>query len=330
MNFKRVPRILDPQELMDYAFSRASREARRCSAGRGLRGVKSREERRIVIAGSSVRRYLNRILARIPDLEKLSTFYRELIDVTADLEQFKHSLRSLRWLVGKLERMEREYVSRVRRAGSEEEVYRCRREFYGRVASLLRKIEPELEFLRDARERLKNLPTVEDIFTVVIAGAPNVGKSSLLRRLTGAEPRVESYPFTTRQLLLGYMEHRHMKIQVVDTPGLLDRSFEEMRPEERQSILALRHLAGIVLFVFDATESCGYPLEEQLRIYRAVRQNFGAQVVPVINKADLLQERHLRRLRSREPFHRALVCSAKTGEGIEELIRTISEAAQNK
>ncbi|NOZ59491.1 MAG: GTP-binding protein [Euryarchaeota archaeon] len=325
MNFKRVPRVLDPQELMDYAFSRASREARRYSPKerRGLRRVKKREERRIVVAGSSVRRYLNRILARLPELGRLTPFYRELIDTIVGLEKLERSLRTLRWLTGKVERLEAEYARRVRTAGSEDEVHRLRREFYGRLASLLRKIEPELLFLRSARERLKNLPTVEDTFTVVIAGAPNVGKSSLLRCLTGAEPRVESYPFTTRQLLLGHLEHGHRRIQVVDTPGLLDRSFEEMRPEERQCILALRHLAGLVLFLFDITEACGYPLEEQLRIYRGVVENFSVEVVPVISKADLIDGRLLEKLRKEEPFSRALVCSAKTGQGVDGIIKKI-------
>lgn len=331
MNFKRVPRILDSEELMDYAFSRASREARKVSAsGRRLQRVKKREERRIIVAGSSVRRYLNRILARSPRIEELTPFYRELVDTIAGAERLSRCLRSLRWLVNKLERMEGEYVRRVRSAKGEEEVHRYRREFYGRLASLLRKLEPELLFLREARERLKNLPRVEDTFTVVIAGAPNVGKSSLLRRLTGAEPRVESYPFTTKQLLLGYLELNHARVQVVDTPGLLDRSFEEMRQEERQCILALKHLANLVVFLFDVTETCGYPLEEQLRIYRSIQRNFQVEILPVINKGDLLTREELREAGKIEPLRRALVCSAKQGRGIAEIIKKISEAMHHK
>jgi|Deesub1362A_J573_1020465.scaffolds.fasta_scaffold02591_5 nucleolar GTP-binding protein len=331
MNFKRVPRILDSKELMDYAFSRASREARRVSApGARLQRVKKREERRITIAGSSVRRYLNRILMRIPRIEELTPFYYELIETLVGMEKFTHSLRSLRWMVNKIERLEREYTRKVRLARDEDEVHRHRKEFYGRLASLLRKIEPELLFLREARERLKNLPNVEDTFTVVIAGAPNVGKSSLLRRLTGAEPRVESYPFTTKQLLLGYFEHHHRRVQVIDTPGLLDRSFEEMRREERQCILALKHLAKLIIFVFDISETCGYPLEEQLRIYRSIAESFDVGIIPVINKADLLTLEALQEAAKQEPLGRALVCSAKEGTGISEIIEKITKAMGNE
>jgi nucleolar GTP-binding protein len=329
MDFKRVPRILNSEELMDYAFSRASRKAKLTSVtGTKLQRTKKREERRIIVAGSSVRRYLNRILTRIPRIEE--PFYSELIDILVGAEKFTRCLRSLRWLVGKVERLEREYVQRVRSARSTEEVHRHRREFYGRLASLLRKIEPELLFLREARERLKNLPRVESTFTVVIAGAPNVGKSSLLRCLTGAEPRVESYPFTTKQLLLGYFEHLSTRVQVIDTPGLLDRSFEDLSREEKQCILALKHLANLVLFLFDVTETCGYPLEEQLRIYEGVVKHFRVEVIPVINKADLLTEERLRKAREAEPLSRALVCSAKLGEGVSEIIKKITEAMSNK
>jgi len=171
---------------------------------------------------------------------------------------------------------------------------------------------------------------VEDTFTVVIAGAPNVGKSSLLRRLTGAEPRVESYPFTTKQLLLGYFEHHHRRVQVIDTPGLLDRSFEEMRREERQCILALKHLAKLIIFVFDISETCGYPLEEQLRIYRSIAESFDVGIIPVINKADLLTLEALQEAAKQEPLGRALVCSAKEGTGISEIIEKITKAMGNE
>ncbi|WP_456474565.1 NOG1 family protein [Candidatus Pyrohabitans sp.] len=331
MNFKRVPQILNSEELMDYAFSKASKEAKRVSvSGSRLGKIKKREVRRIKVAGSSIRRYLNRILLRIPQIDELSPFYYELIETLVGIEKFKKSLSSIRWIVDKIGRLEREYTRKVRTAGDEAEIHGYRKEFYGRVASLLRKIDPELIFLREVREKLKNLPTVENTFTVVIAGAPNVGKSSLLRRLTGAEPRVESYPFTTKQLLLGYMEYRHRRVQVIDTPGLLDRSFEDMKRVERQCILALKHLARLIIFVFDPSETCGYPLEEQLRIYRSITESFDVEVVPVINKADLLTEKALQEAKKIEPMDRALICSAKEGTGIDEIVARITGTVNDK
>ncbi|NOZ82466.1 MAG: GTP-binding protein [Euryarchaeota archaeon] len=321
MNFKQVPRIPSSEELVEYAFSRARRRHR---LGRA-QGRWASERRRIVLASASVRRWLNRILARMPEVESLPPFYRELIDVLVDAEKLSRSLRSLRWASKKIERIEGDCLRRLGRAESAEEARRIRREFYGRAASVVRSIDGELAYLRDAREKLKNLPTFREMFTAVIAGAPNVGKSSLLRQLTGAEPRIESYPFTTTSLLVGYMRHGFREVQLVDTPGLLDRKPEEMNRAERQCMLALRHLAELVVFVFDPSESCGYTLEQQLRIHEGIASSLGLRMLRVVNKADLLQEEVLERLREREPFREAVVCSARLGEGIEMLRSRILE-----
>src|SRR4051812_1884504 len=52
----------------------------------------------------------------------------------------------------------------------------------------------------------------------IILGAPNVGKSRLLTRLTRATPEVASYPFTTREPYAGMMDWQDVKVQLIDTP----------------------------------------------------------------------------------------------------------------
>jgi len=53
---------------------------------------------------------------------------------------------------------------------------------------------------------------------VALVGAPNVGKSSLLRALTNAQPEIAEYPFTTRVPLPGMMAYENVQIQLVDLP----------------------------------------------------------------------------------------------------------------
>ena len=145
-----------------------------------------------------------------------------------------------------------------------------------------------------------------------------MGKSTLLKALTGAEPQVASYPFTTQDILMGHFEVRYRRYQVVDTPGLLDRPIAERNPVEQKAALALKHLANIIFFVFDPTEGCGFGVEDQINIYHDIRENFDVEVVPVMNKADLLEEKGI------EEFKKVLgedvkVCSALEGEGVEEI-----------
>ena len=111
-----------------------------------------------------------------------------------------------------------------------------RKEFIGRVSSVLKQIYPNMAFLGVARNKLKNMPTVKDLPSVVIAGYPNVGKSTLLRTLTTAEPEVNSYPFTTKGLNIGYTEEG---VQIIDTPGVLDRPIYERNDIELHAVVAI-------------------------------------------------------------------------------------------
>jgi ribosome-interacting GTPase 1 len=54
----------------------------------------------------------------------------------------------------------------------------------------------------------------------ILLGAPNAGKSSLLRKLTRAAPEVAPYPFTTREPMPGMMEHEDVRVQLVDAPPI--------------------------------------------------------------------------------------------------------------
>ena len=73
-------------------------------------------------------------------------------------------------------------------------INKYRREFYGRVNSVLQQVKKDLIYLEACRKIMKSYPTIKtSIQTVVLAGYPNVGKTTLLRTLTGATPKIASY-----------------------------------------------------------------------------------------------------------------------------------------
>lgn len=82
---------------------------------------------------------------------------------------------------------------------------------------------------------------------VVLCGPPNGGKSSLLDRLTHAEPEVADYPFTTRAPLAGMMPFEDIQIQLVDTPPL---AAEVLEPWQ----MAMIAQADAAVLLFDVND----------------------------------------------------------------------------
>ena len=82
------------------------------------------------------------------------------------------------------------------------------------------------------------------------------------------------------------------KYQVVDTPGLLDRPLSERNEIERQTMAALSHLQGVVLYILDPSEHCGYPLDSQLSLAEDLKSWIKLPMLVVANKADLEICRH--------------------------------------
>lgn len=66
-----------------------------------------------------------------------------------------------------------------------------------------------MDDLADIQKELKRIPVIDlDLPTVVLVGAPNVGKSSIVRAVSTGTPEVNDYPFTTRGVTIGHILHQ--------------------------------------------------------------------------------------------------------------------------
>lgn len=109
-----------------------------------------------------------------------------------------------------------------------------------------------------------------------------------MNKVTRADVDVQPYAFTTKALFVGHMDHRYLRWQVVDTPGILDRPLEERNTIEMQAITALAHLRCCILYFLDISEQCGYTLDQQLRLFESIKPLFSnKQVIMVANKTDV-------------------------------------------
>ncbi|RLI07416.1 hypothetical protein DRO32_03905 [Candidatus Bathyarchaeota archaeon] len=326
--FSGVGYVPSAGELIDLAFRRASRRVARRTGGPLEARVRAKERDRVRIAGSILAGRLRSLVSRFPDLDDIHPFYRELADVLVGLDELKKALGALSKAARIIEGLRRAYLSRLRRAPTVSEAGRLRREAYGRMASVVRRVARHLDFLREAVPKLARLPSIDpEVPTVVVAGYTNVGKSSLVRAVSTAKPEVASYPFTTKNIVLGHRDTPYGRIQIIDTPGLLDRPLSERNRIELQAILALKHLADVIVFLLDPTPACGFPLESQLRLLEEVRSSFpDTPMILAINKADIATGEQIKT--AMEALgQEAHVISALRGDGVEELVEVAARLA---
>ncbi len=313
-----LPSILRADEVLDKALGRSAKATAkgvdRASRARNLAIAK------VQTAGQTIEATLHGYVKAFPTLDRLPPFYRELVDILVDRDRLRKRLGAVDWAAGKAKELTREYARRIGRAPIQN-VPALRKEAMGRLASVVRQVAADLDGLVDARIALRKVPTLDpQLPTIVVAGYPNVGKSALVRAVSTGKPKVAAYPFTTQGVTVGHFERRYRRFQILDTPGLLDRPMEKRNAIERQAIAALRHLATVILFLLDPTETCGFPLDDQLRLLSSVEAMFPEVPVVVLeNKSDLggPPAGHLRG-------------SALTGDGLEELMDEVAERVTSR
>ncbi|GKV27911.1 hypothetical protein SLEP1_g37028 [Rubroshorea leprosula] len=75
---------------------------------------------------------------------------------------------------------------------------------------------------------MARLPSIDrNTWTILICGYPNVGRSPFMNKVTKADGDVQPYAFATKSLFVGHTDDKYLRYQVIDTPGILDRPFED-------------------------------------------------------------------------------------------------------
>jgi len=319
MNFQGLSKVESAKEYIEIAFRQSNKvieEKRKQLKGKKLSRIQKSRIMEIEKV-NSVKRILTGNLEAVvnayPQTTQLPLFYLELIKATIDFFMLKKSLGAVSWAVKRIKDLCDKYSRQIRKSKDFDTIVKYRNEAYGRMASITKQVNDNLKYLELARKTMKNYPAIKTgIPTIVIAGYPNVGKSTLLKALTGANPQIASYPFTTKQIMMGYIEK---KLQLIDTPGLLDRPLEKRNSIEKQAALALKYLAEKILFILDPSETCGYDIKDQLKLMNEMKKTFQIDTIVLINKIDLSTPEQMEAVANLK----AIKISAETGEGIKEL-----------
>jgi GTP-binding protein Era len=160
---------------------------------------------------------------------------------------------------------------------------------------------------------------------VAVVGRPNVGKSTLVNQMVGSKVSITSTrPQTTRNAIRGVVNGPDYQIVLVDTPGL-HKPKTELGTRLNAMVYGTLAEADAVIFVVDATMPVGPG--DRLVAQRLI--DSGANVVVAVNKIDAASKAQtVRQLveAARWPFEHYFPISARTGEGVAELVQQIVQS----
>lgn len=197
-----------------------------------------------------------------------------------------------------------------------------RRHIMRKVTALkeeLKEIEKRRNFARRRRQK-------DGVLTAAIVGYTNAGKSTLINALTGSDVTArdrlfETLDLTSRALTLSDSR----EVRIIDTVGFI-RRLPHQFIEAFKSTLEEASSADILIHVIDSSSP---EMENHIEVVRKLLSELGCDDKPVIgvfNKTDIAQND----LGGRHGFSHAVRISAKTGMGMEELIKEIEDTLPGK
>lgn len=163
---------------------------------------------------------------------------------------------------------------------------------------------------------------------IAIIGKPNVGKSSILNRLTGSKIAiVSSKPQTTRTKIMGVLTRDEVQLVFTDTPGF-HHAHNKLGEHMNQAVGDTVGGVDTCLFVVEPKGELNDKEQELLAMCKKQR----LPVILAINKIDMLRDKtelapRIGQLAGLYDFTAVVPCSAQTGEGVQDLLTEMERLA---
>ena len=302
--FREIIPIPEAEKLFQMAHNAVMKTSIRGTSENvpPLLRMRRKEATRIELLSKELRSRLFRIVEEFPQLDSdtINAYYVEILDLSYNINELKKTLGSITGTAEVIWKIKREHLGNAWRAGSVIDAKFIRRSAFGRMKSVIMQLNERLKFLEKVRQKMRLLPGIDltqPIFC--IAGYPNVGKSFLVNTITDATPEIGAYPFTTKEVTLGHLKIpifgskektralTNIIIQIVDTPGILDRPLTERNQIELRALAAIKTLATAIVFIFDFTQF--EALQAQINLYHQVITEFSHVPLLLIgSKSDIL------------------------------------------
>ena len=289
-NFKKITVVPNGKDFVDIILSRTQRQTPTVvHKGYAISRLRQFYMRKVKYTQQNFHEKLSTIIDEFPRLDDIHPFYGDLLHVLYNKDHYKLALGQINTARNLISKIAKDYVKLLKYGDS---LYRCKSlkvAALGRMCTVMKRIGPSLAYLEQIRQHMARLPSIDpNTRTVLICGYPNVGKSSFINKITRADVDVQPYAFTTKSLFVGHTDYKYLRYQVIDTPGILDRPFEDRNIIEMCSITALAHLRAAVLFFLDVSGSCGYSIAQQAALFHSIKSLFMDKPLTIVcNKTDL-------------------------------------------
>ena len=234
------PKIYKSKEILDIVISQINREV----DNKDVFEYVNRFQLKLVA------KYLD-IYEKLPNYSKMNDYYllmsKNIVPENTMEKYRNHYLSSMR-IINQISEKYKQNILKQKKLSIKNKL---KKEYIGRISSVIKKLEKTNEKLLNLKKDFKRIPNPKELFTIVLIGLPNSGKTTLLTQITDANPEINSYSFTTKSLNLGYFKIRERVIQVVDTPGLIHLDFTKMNIIEKQAIVAIKTIGDVVVFLYN-------------------------------------------------------------------------------
>ncbi|KAF5744242.1 hypothetical protein HS088_TW08G00841 [Tripterygium wilfordii] len=290
--FQKLPMVMPSVDILYSAL----RKAKRVSPTKGIANIAKRERNRGAKQLDALMKELavplREYLGNFPKRKYLHPYERSLIELTLGDGNYEEVLGKVDDLRKKVGSVGKEYASLCAKSSTKKEAEERLNEGMEKLKEIFNGKGKAVDDLLNIAKTLRAMPVVDlETPTLCLVGAPNVGKSSLVRVLSTGKPEICNYPFTTRGILMGHIVLDYQHFQVTDTPGLLKRHDEDRNNLEKLTLAVLSHLPTAILFVHDLTGECGTSPSDQFLIYKEIKARFSDHLwLDVVSKSDMLKE----------------------------------------
>ncbi|XP_021897965.1 nucleolar GTP-binding protein 1 [Carica papaya] len=289
--FQKLPMVMPSVDI----YYSARRKVKRVQPTKGIANIAKRERNKGAKQLDALMKELavplRGYLDNFPKRKYLHPYERSLIELTLGDGNYEEVLRKVDSLRKKVISVGKEHASLCAKSSTKREAEEQTNKGMEKLEEIFKHEGTAVDDLLNIAKTLRAMPVVDlETPTLCLVGAPNVGKSSLVRILSTGKPEVCNYPFTTRGILMGHITLNYQHFQVTDTPGLLKRCDDDRNNLEKLTLAVLTHLPTAVLYVHDLSGECGTSPSDQFKIYREIKERFPDHLwLDVVSKCDLLQ-----------------------------------------